>query len=186
LRVRSAEYLTNGNCTKYHQEWQWECDIAASSELCIFIEDESENTEEMEWMMIVIERERMDKGLAQCSLEAITVHFTDVRITFYISSRSSWKIRVCHSRCSVAIHTRKYLTTTGAACQCTEYCTDTGTFIMLRNYEMGKEIHCFVVFRIAKYERICLIIERNLSILEFLSYQTKIDIPFGTKRIVWP
>ena len=57
---------------------------------------------------------------------------------------------------------------------------------MLRNYEMKDEKYCFVIFTIAKYGRNYIIIGRNIDIVELLSSQTKINVSFGTKGIVWP
>jgi hypothetical protein len=62
----------------------------------------------------------------------------------------------------------------------------TANFIILRNYEMKDEIYCFVIFTIAIYGRSYIIIARNMDIMEPLSSQTKINVSFGTKGIVWP
>jgi hypothetical protein len=63
---------------------------------------------------------------------------------------------------------------------------DTANFIILRNYEMKDEIYCFVIFTIAIYGRSYIITARNMDIVEPLSSQTKINVSFGTKGIVWP
>ena len=62
----------------------------------------------------------------------------------------------------------------------------TVNFFMLRNYEMKDEKYCFVIFTIAKYGRNYIMIGRNIDIVEPLSSQTKINVSFGTKGIVWP
>jgi hypothetical protein len=57
---------------------------------------------------------------------------------------------------------------------------------MLLNFEMKDERYCFVIFMTAKYGRNNITIGRNIDIVEPLSSQTKINVSFGTKGIVWP
>jgi hypothetical protein len=57
---------------------------------------------------------------------------------------------------------------------------------MLHNYEMKDERYCFIVFMTAKYRRNNIMIGQNFDIVETLLSQTKINVSFGIKGIVWP
>jgi hypothetical protein len=50
---------------------------------------------------------------------------------------------------------------------------------------MKDKIYCFIIFTIAIYGRSYIIIAQNMDIAEPLLSQTKINVLFGTRDIVW-